>query len=250
MSGTRVAVIADIHGNDLALEAVLADIERRGVTRIVNLGDHLSGALNAARTADILMARPDILAIAGNHDRWLLEKPHAAMGDWDRIAHEELSPHHLNWLVDLPARRIVQDDILLCHGTPTSDTIYWLDEATGDGSMRLSSIERIESFAEDVANPVLLSGHTHIARAVRLPDGRLIVNPGSVGSPAYDDDTPVPHKVETGSPHARYAVLENRDGLWEAAFHLVAYDHMAMARLAESRDQHAWASALATGWLR
>lgn len=250
MSGTRVAVIADIHGNDLALEAVLADIERRGVTRIVNLGDHLSGALNAARTADILMARPDIVAIAGNHDRWLVEKPRAAMGDWDRIAHEQLAPRHQNWLADLPARRIVEDDILLCHGTPMSDTIYWLDEATSEGGMRLSSIGRIERLAEDFANPVLLCGHTHIARAVHLSDGRLIVNPGSVGSPAYDDDAPLPHKVEAGSPHARYAILENRDGLWEAAFHLVAYDHMAMARLAESRDQHAWASALATGWLR
>ncbi|MCR6498656.1 metallophosphatase family protein [Shinella sp. CPCC 101442] len=250
MSGTRIAVIADIHGNDLALEAVLADIERRGISRIVNLGDHLSGALNAARTADILMARPDILAIAGNHDRWLLDKPRSDMGDWDRIAHELLSPQHLNWLAQLPASRTVQDDIFLCHGTPASDTTYWLDEAARDGAMRLSSLARIESLAEGFGHPVLLCGHTHIARAVRLPDGRLIVNPGSVGSPAYDDDTPFEHKVETGSPHARYAILENRDGLWEAAFQLVAYDHMAMARLAESRDQHAWASALSTGWLR
>lgn len=249
MSGSRVAVIADIHGNDLALEAVLADIERQGITRIVNLGDHLSGALNAARTADILMARPDIIAIAGIHDRWLLQMPRAQMGDWDRIAYEQLGPHHLNWLEQMPATRTVDGDIFLCHGTPQSDTIYWLDEATHDGDMRLSSLERIESFAEGIGQPVILCGHTHLARAVRLRDGRLVVNPGSVGSPAYDDDTPVPHKVEAGSPHARYAVLEKRNGLWDATFHLVSYDHMAMAQLAESREQQAWASALSTGWL-
>ena len=53
----KIAVIADIHGNDLALEAVLADIAAQGIDDVVNLGDHFSGPLNAARTADILIAR-------------------------------------------------------------------------------------------------------------------------------------------------------------------------------------------------
>lgn len=246
----RIAVIADIHGNDLALEAVLADIERRGITEIANLGDHLSGALNAARTADILLSRPDIVCIRGNHDRWLVEKQPHAMGTWDRMAHEQLQPHHLDWLARLPATRIVRDEIFLCHGTPEADTVYWLDEASADGGMRLSPIERIESLSAGIDRPVLLCGHTHLARAVRLADGRLAVNPGSVGSPAYDDDEPLPHKVEAGSPHARYAVIEKRGETWSASFHLVDYDHMAMARLAESRGQPEWASALSTGWLR
>ena len=245
----RIAVIADIHGNDLALDAVLADIERRGITEIVNLGDHLSGALNASRTADILLSRPDIVCIRGNHDRWLVEKERAAMGSWDRIAHAQLEAHHLNWLEQLPATAVLHNEIFLCHGTPQTDTVYWLDEAF-EGGMRLSSIERIESLAEGNDYPVLLCGHTHLARMVRLRDGRLVVNPGSVGSPAYDDDEPLPHKVETGSPHARYAIIEKRGGTWDASFHLVSYDHMAMAQLAERSSQHEWASALSTGWLR
>ena len=114
----RIAVIADIHGNDLALEAVLADIDRRGIREIVNLGDHLSGALNAGRTADILLSRTDIACIAGNHDRWLLEKQPDAMGSWDRRAHAQLAAHHLNWLAQLPPTRLVADTVFLCHGTP------------------------------------------------------------------------------------------------------------------------------------
>lgn len=246
----RIAIIADIHGNDLALEAVLADIDQRGISEIVNLGDHLSGALNAARTADILMSRPDIACIRGNHDRWLVEKKPDAMGSWDRIAHAQLEARHLNWLAQLPPTMLLHDEIFLCHGTPQADTTYWLDEASAEGGMRLSSIERIESMAAGIDHPVLLCGHTHLARAVRLRDDRLVVNPGSVGSPAYDDDEPLPHKVETGSPHARYAVIERHDDRWHASFHLVGYDHMAMARLAASRGQNEWASALSTGWLR
>lgn len=247
---TRIAVIADIHGNDLALEAVLADIDRRGISDIVNLGDCLSGALNAARTADILMAREDIVTVRGNHDRWLVETPRAAMGNWDGMAHDQLQPHHVEWLKALPATAVVHGDVFLCHGTPQTDTTYWLDEAAADGGMRLSSIERIETLGLGFDYPVLLCGHTHLARAVHLRDGRLVVNPGSVGSPAYDDDEPVPHKVESGSPHARYAVIERRERAWDVSFHLIDYDHMAMARLAESRGEREWASALSTGWLR
>lgn len=61
----------------------------------------------------------------------------------------------------------------------------------------------------DVA--VILCGHTHLPGTMRLDDGRLIVNPGSVGLPAYKDDHPWLHVVETGMLHARYAIV-TRDG--------------------------------------
>ena len=64
----RLAVIADIHGNLLALEAVLAHIAARGITRIVNLGDCVSGPLCPAETAARLMALA-MPTVRGNHDR-------------------------------------------------------------------------------------------------------------------------------------------------------------------------------------
>ena len=79
----------------------------------------------------------------------------------------------------------------------------------------MSARRRIESFAAGIDFPVILCGHTHIPRAVRLADGRLIVNPGSVGCPGYDDDEPVSHKVETGSPDACYAILSKVGGRWD-----------------------------------
>lgn len=244
----RIAAIADIHGNDLALEAVLADIASLSVDMVVNLGDHLSGALNAARTADILIEH-DFPSICGNHDRWLLEKDIAEMGEWDRIAHAQLSQRHFDWLRSFPATRIVADSVFLCHGTPASDTSYWLDDVAPGGAMRISPRERIERFAEGIGFPVILCGHTHIPRCITLADGRLVVNPGSVGCPAYDDDEPRPHKVENGSPHARYAILEERMTGWSVDFRLVGYDHNTMSRLAAERGMGGYARGLATGWL-
>ncbi len=59
---------------------------------------------------------------------------------------------------------------------------------------------------------VVLCGHSHRPELIRLPDGVLLLNPGSVGCPAYDDPSAPPHVSEAGSPHARYALLEFRHG--------------------------------------
>ena len=67
----KLAVISDIHGNLLALRAVLADIARQGVDQTVNLGDILSGPLQPAETADLLMTC-NFPTIRGNHERQLL----------------------------------------------------------------------------------------------------------------------------------------------------------------------------------
>ena len=86
---------------------------------------------------------------------------------------------------------------------------------------------------------------------MRSARGQLLVNPGSVGLGAYDDELPEPHVVETGSPDARYAMLERLPGGgWTAALLSVPYHHEAMAQLAQQRGRPEWAQALRTGYLR
>jgi putative phosphoesterase len=245
----RIAVIADIHGNALALEAVLADIARQGVDAVVNLGDHLSGPLEARRTADILMAR-DFPSIRGNHDRYLVEQTPAQMGLSDRAAHDQLERQHLAWLKALPPTLVFRDEIFMCHGTPSSDTTYWLETVAPNAEVHLTPIEAIEQRAAGIDFPLILCGHTHIPRSVRLRDGRLIVNPGSVGCPGYDDTAPIPHIMEAGLPDASYAIVEKRDGRWNASFLHVGYDHDVAARMARAAGRLEWASALTTGWVR
>ena len=245
----RFAAIADVHGNYLALEAVVADIRAQGIDDIVNLGDMASGPLDARRTMDALIALGAI-NVLGNHDRWLIDRPVEKMGSWDRPAYAQLDTRHLDWLRTVPSTQIFRDQVFLCHATPASDNVYWLETVTPEGSVRMSPLEAIEKEAEGISQSLILCAHTHIARAVRLADGRMIVNPGSVGSPGYRDVHPFPHVVEAGTPDARYAILEFVDGTWRATFRHVPYDHDAMAALARRNGQPELASALATGWVR
>jgi diadenosine tetraphosphatase ApaH/serine/threonine PP2A family protein phosphatase len=245
----RFAAIADVHGNYLALEAVIADIRAQGIDEIVNLGDMASGPLDARRTMDALMAL-DATHVLGNHDRYLIDRLPEQMGSWDQPAHAQLDEVHLDWLRAIPPARVYRDQVFLCHATPAHDEVYWLDTVRPDGAVCLSPLEAIEKQAEAITQKLMLCAHTHVARAVRLGDGRLIVNPGSVGSPGYRDTHPFPHVIEAGTPDARYSILERAEGSWRVTFRHVPYDHETMAALARQNGQPELASALATGWIR
>jgi diadenosine tetraphosphatase ApaH/serine/threonine PP2A family protein phosphatase len=243
----RFAAIADIHGNYLALEAVIADIRAGGIDDIVNLGDMVSGPFDARRAMEILMPL-DAVHVLGNHDRYLIDRPREKMGSWDAPAYDQLDAGHLDWIRRVPPTRVFRDRVFLCHATPANDEAYWLETVAPDGSVRMSSLDAIEPAAVGIEHSLILCAHSHIPRAVRLRDGRMVVNPGSVGCPGYRDSVPFPHVMETGIPDACYAVLELRGGRWQISFRHVPYDHDAAAALArQSRSK--WVNALSTGWV-
>jgi len=243
----RIAVLADIHGNLLALEAVLADLDSQAPDLVVNLGDHLSGPLEAALTADLLLAQHHWVQIRGNHDRQLVEHAPGAMGLSDRAAHQQINGAHQAWLRSLQPIAVVGEDVLLCHGTPDRDVDYLLEDVSVTG-VSLASREAIRSRI-GARTGAILCGHTHVPRIVRLEDGTVVLNPGSVGLPAYtDSDHRFPHAIETGSPHARYALLDRDRRGWRASFHAIEYDWGAAARLASEGNRPDWAHALLTGY--
>lgn len=244
----RLAVIADIHGNDLALQAVFADIAAQHIDDIVNLGDCFSGPLEAGKVAARLTAL-DIPTVRGNHDRYLIEQSPDAMWPSDRIAHGEMLPGHLDWIRALPVTHVHRGEFFMCHATPQDDSRYWLEDVLEDGTVRRKLLVEIEALAHGIEQPVILFGHSHLPAVLRLSDGRLMVNPGSVGCPGYDDVSPYPHKMEAGHPLASYAIVEKSADGYAVTFRNVPYDHMAMSRLAESYGRPQWASALATGRL-
>lgn len=237
----RIAVLSDIHGNLAALEAVVADYQRRGVDHVVNLGDSLSGPLLPRETAHFLMAQ-DWTQLAGNHERQLLQLTPAS-GASDRYAHAQLSVREFAWIASLPSSRAFNDQVWLCHGTPSLDHQYLLQTAE-----RSATAAEITERLGQVRSPLVLCGHSHVPRSVRC-GASLIVNPGSVGQPAFDDDMPYPYKVETGSPDARYAIVEQRQRDWTVMLLSVPYDHRAMAQLARLRQRPGWESALLTGYM-
>ncbi|SPF78472.1 metallophosphoesterase family protein [Pseudoprimorskyibacter insulae] len=245
----RIAVIADIHGNADALDAVLRDIASRGVDGMVNLGDCFSGPLDAGRTARILRANP-MPTVRGNHDRYLIEQSAQDMHPSDRVAHDQLGLSDMEWLATLPRIQRLDGDILLCHATPTLDEVYWLETVTADGHTRLATPGEITARTKGDWSGVSLAlcGHSHVPRVLR--HGKLlIVNPGSVGCPAYSDDMPTPHRVETGSPAARYAIAQRSARSWTVEQIAIPYDPSRMAEMARANDRPDWAHALESGRL-
>ncbi|MEO8241524.1 MAG: metallophosphoesterase family protein [bacterium] len=240
----RLAVVADIHGNLDALQAVLPDLLRQSPDLVVNLGDCLSGPLWPLETADLLIDL-NWLTIRGNHDRWLTTPPDP-IGAWEAEALPRLTPAHHTWLAALPPTATI-DNIFLCHATPQDDLTYWLDAPLSTGEMVRADLTQIADRAGDLPQSLLLCGHTHIARAVRLLDGRMIVNPGSIGCPGYTDDSPWPHRACAGTPYAAYAVLDRTPHGWAVAHRQIPYDTTrAVARAHADPD---WSAALATGWI-
>jgi predicted phosphodiesterase len=252
----KLAVISDIHGNLNALQEVLADADRAGVDHIFNLGDTLGGPLESARTADLLMQR-HIPMIAGNHERQLLTLPPSQLNRSDACTASEINAAHRAWLVGAVPNQWLSDEVFACHGTPASDLEYWLETITNDfgqhglPGMRAATQAEVEQRLGNGAHAdkatLILCGHTHVPRVVQVRGGITVVNPGSVGLPAYDDTHPFKHYVETGSPHARYAVVEKTPHGWRTELRSVPYDVEPMARLAEQRGRPDWAIALRTG---
>ena len=231
----RIAVIADIHGNTWALDAVLADIKRREITQVVNLGDCVYGSLDPAGTLERLMGA-NILTIAGNQDRQVFDESEQVRSSRDHhFVTSQLSAEQLAWLEQLPVTQIV-GDVFLCHGTPASDLIYLLERVTEHGVV-LRDSAAIMADLSDVHQPVVVCGHSHVPRTVWLPDGRLVVNPGSVGIPAYDDDLPYPHVMEAGSPHARYAILTRQSAGWAVEHVALPYLWSVAAEVARSNGR-------------
>lgn len=244
----RLAVISDIHGNLLALEAVLADIDQRGVDAVVNLGDCVTSPLWPRETFDRL-GELDLPTVRGNHDRWIVEMPEEKLSPAGRFARDALNEAQRATLHGLPARIAVTPDILAVHGTPGDDSTYLLEEAM-EGRLGPAARATLAARLGAEARPgaMVLCGHSHRQAFVQGPEGCTILNPGSVGCPVFADAPGAPG-LEHRSPHARYAILTLRRGRWGAELLALDYDWDGAARQASMNGRPDWAGAMVTGAL-
>jgi predicted phosphodiesterase len=212
-----LALVSDIHGNDDALAAVVAELERLGVEQVICLGDVAQGGDQPAEVLDRLAALgwPVIL---GNADAFLLEVPvdspepiteaHLDKREWT-LAH--LDDRHHEQIRSFTATLDVEVDggltLRAFHGSPHSYDDVVLPETT-EG--------RIEQLLGGSGVDVLAGGHTHLQWS-RLVDSALYINPGSVGL-ASDrfDDPPTPLPVAEYALVTRGAI-EFRRTAWPSA---------------------------------
>lgn len=240
------AVISDIHGNSLALEAVLADIKAKNVDQIINLGDHFFGPLEPQKTADLIF-RQDMICISGNKDRDILEHLEKTTEDKTLEAvKKNIDKNSIEWLKKLPKTQSIDGLIFACHGTPKSDNEYLLEEVTENGVFVYKDEELIAKSA-DIKEQVILCGHSHVNRVIWLSNGKIILNPGSVGLPAYLGNEKYRFSMESMTPFAKYALIYADKNSIKIEQVNCPYDWTAASETARKNGREDWAQGILYG---
>ena len=185
----RLAILADVHANLPALEAVLRDVDSLAPSGIWVAGDLVGYHPWPNEVLSILRDRR-VKAIRGNHDRAALGGETFRFNElaaeairWTRI---QLTPGSVGYLKDLEDRirtTMPEGVVAMYHGSPRDDDEYVFPH-TAD-----------ESLVRTAGAPFVILGHTHLPMALRFRSG-LLVNPGSVGQP------------RDGDPRAAWGVLD------------------------------------------
>ena len=199
----KIAVLSDIHGNLVALEAVLKDLARQGtVAQIIAAGDFFAPGPETKRILEALQDLPGIRFLRGNADRYLLDGSYTAVYSdegWQRRLREafrwtdeRLGPRERRFLAALPFSYLLELSrwpLLAVHGSPRSDE---------EGLTPDTPAERLEQMSIPSHVGLISCGHTHVPMD-RLINGVRVVNCGSVGLP-FDGDN-----------RACYALFSNLD---------------------------------------
>ncbi|MBN2710658.1 MAG: metallophosphoesterase family protein [Calditrichaceae bacterium] len=245
MFSAKIALISDIHGNYRALHAVMQDIEKRNASSVYDLGDSLYGPLEPAHTFELIQ-KFKIQSICGNQDRIII-RPDANMVDNPTYSYviNQLPKDALNWIKQLPPNRSVEEKLFLCHGAPVKDDDYLLEKVLSD-KIKIKGGAELDKQLSSIAESIICCGHSHKPNIVKT-ETKTIINPGSVGLPAYDDDQPYYHTMENYHPNARYCIVELINDTVKVDQISVPYDYEKAARKAEQNNRPDWALWLRTG---
>jgi predicted phosphodiesterase len=228
---TRIAALSDVHGNAVALEAVLADIAREKPDAVMIAGDLVLNGPEPAMVIDVLrsLGGDGALIVAGNTDiavadfdyaaafPWMTDGVPDAIVDGSEWAHEALGAERLDWLRHLPSERRWRTDddtlVLVCHASPGSQTAGF--DQNLDPSVTIERVARTDA-------RVIVCGHTHLPE-VRDLGWKVIVNDGSAGY------------VFDGDPSASWALIDIADGEVTADIRRTAFDTLAVANAISAR---------------
>lgn len=185
---TEVGVLGDIHGNLPALNAVLDELDSRGISKVFCTGD-IIGYIGWSSECIELLWQEDVAAVAGNHDcrhrsdHYLSESFPAARAE-RTVIESELDDHHYEYLDNLPFQR-KELGATVAHSWPCNNRKGTCNGFTeGDYGVRPKDFPTAGAMLDTRAG---FLGHTHIQHAVSLDkfagQSGLLLNPGSVGIP-------------------------------------------------------------------
>lgn len=221
----RLAILADIHGNLPALEAVLEDAEQHAADGIVVAGD-LTGGPQDAQVIQRLRSLGSRM-IHGNREEYLLNFDKHTGKHWAflRCLYHRLDSDALDFIASLPDQRVIAVNgtkpIRIVHGSPKSSrdgllpernpTALQAFEKAGLFSLHHDSMRSADQTLDEIDENVLICGHTHIPWTQRHEE-KLACNPGSVGLPI------------NGDSRAQYAILTWQNDHWKVEHRAIPYD--------------------------
>ena len=171
---TRFGVLGDVHTEDEALRVALDAMGPMALDAILSVGDIVDGRGDADRTC-ALLRDAGVIAVRGNHDRWLLTDRQLGRADDTR----ELHAAHREWLASLPATRRFETPLgglLLCHAIGEDDMTR-LRSDTDAYSLRW--MDGLHALMADPDVALMVAGHTH-ERMVRSFEGLVVINAGTL----------------------------------------------------------------------
>jgi predicted phosphodiesterase len=224
----RVALISDLHANELALEAVLTDARSAGYDQLVCLGDV---ATLGPRPEAVLARLKDLGCrnVLGNHDEFMLDP--ALIRSYSEsplivssvdATREALSKDAIAFIGTFE-RTITLEAMALYHGTPRSNM---------EDLLATTPAERVDEMLAGTQALVLAGGHTHL-QMLRQHRGMLIVNTGSLGMPFREYAHGGPPVI---LPHAEYAIAEVKGGSVSVDLRRVPLDRHALASQIDGWD--------------
>lgn len=221
----KVALLADIHGNHLALQSALADIRKEGIERLFIAGDYVGYYYHPEEVFSSLEEWP-AEKVKGNHENFLLEVYEGneelrevykeRLGSGIEVALKSLTSERIEEVKELEEKKEVNIDglrILLCHGSPWDVDEYIYPDA---------SRESLERFSREEYD-IIVMGHTHHPMEKRIGDV-ILVNPGAIG------------QTRTRPIGAQWAVLDTDTR--KVSFRVSEYDNEKVFSEAKRIDPH------------
>jgi predicted phosphodiesterase len=212
---TRLAVLADIHGNLPALQAIIKDMADFKVDHVIALGDNISWGPFSTQVMEEIANR-NWAVIRGNHELYMLDylTPRAP-DNWrhyklPRWLNETIPTYWKNVIAALPDALSLRypdaPDVRVFHATPQS---HW------DGIFYTTPDNALCDMLGGIIETTVLCGHTHLALDRTVGRWRIL-NPGSVGAPL------------DGYSGASYLLLDSNDDHWNPTFRRIEYDDSAI----------------------
>lgn len=227
----KLAVLADIHSNHVALETCIAYIEKQEIDHIFFLGDYIGDLACPEKTMKLLYEtknRYHCTFIRGNKENyWINHRQHPEeWKDQNSItgtmfyAYSHLTTNDIEFFTSMPIRKDIQlakKDITICHGSPRK-----VNE-----TMRPDVCDPY-AIVKDIESSLILCAHYHIQTAYEK-NGKIVLNPGAVGVPLYCFEggvSPVCGRIQPkeGRGITQFLILEEKGTGWNPEFISLEYD--------------------------